>query len=63
MRDVATPPAFEIALTTGRTVYDCHYLALAASLGCRLMTADQRLYNALQGGPFAADVLWVADPI
>jgi predicted nucleic acid-binding protein len=55
-------PALDIALATGRTVYDSIYLALATALGCKLVTADQKLYNALQNGPFAADVLWVADP-
>jgi predicted nucleic acid-binding protein len=56
-------PAFEIALATGRTVYDSIYLALATALCCKLVTADRKLYNALQGGPFANDVLWVASSI
>jgi predicted nucleic acid-binding protein len=56
-------PAYEIAVVTGRTVYDGVYLALASALGCRLVTADRKLYNALQGGPFAGDMIWVADPI
>ena len=56
-------PAFDIALATGRTVYDSIYLALATALGCKLVTADQKLYNALRNGPFATDVLWVADPL
>ena len=56
-------PAFDIALATGRTVYDSIYLALATALGCKFVTADQKLHNALRNGPFAADVLWVADPI
>jgi predicted nucleic acid-binding protein len=55
--------ALDIALATGRTVYDSIYLALAVSLDCKLVTADQKLYNALRTGPFANDVLWVADPI
>jgi predicted nucleic acid-binding protein len=55
-------PAFAIALATGRTVYDSIYVALAVALGCKLVTADQKLYNALQTGPFADDVLWVTDP-
>jgi predicted nucleic acid-binding protein len=55
--------AFDIALATGRMVYDSVYLALANSLGCRLVTADRKLFNALQGGPFAGDVRWIADPI
>jgi predicted nucleic acid-binding protein len=54
-------PAFDIALATGRTVYDSIYLALATALGCKFVTADQKLHNALRNGPFAADVLWVAD--
>jgi predicted nucleic acid-binding protein len=54
--------AFEIALRTGRTTYDSLYLALAAAFGCKLVTADQTLYDALQDGPLAADVLWVVDP-
>ncbi len=55
--------AFDIALDTGRTVYDSIYLALAVALGCKLVTADQKLYNALRASVFAADVTWVADPI
>jgi predicted nucleic acid-binding protein len=56
-------PAFDIALATGRTVYDSTYLALAVALGCKLVTADRKLYNALRASAFAADVTWVADPI
>jgi predicted nucleic acid-binding protein len=55
--------AFVIAVTTGRTVYDSLYVALAAALSCRLVTADQTLCNALQSSPFAAHVLWVVDPL
>jgi predicted nucleic acid-binding protein len=56
-------PAFDIALATGRTVYDSIYLALAIALGCKLVTADRKLYNALQTSPFVDHVLWVADLI
>jgi predicted nucleic acid-binding protein len=56
-------PAFDIALATGRTVYDSIYVALAVALGCKLVTADLKLYNALQTGPFADDVIRVTDPI
>jgi predicted nucleic acid-binding protein len=56
-------PAFEIALLTRRTVYDCLYIALAERLGCVAVTADERLYNATRGGPCAARVHWVENPL
>lgn len=56
--------AYEIAVTPARpTVYDCCYLALATTLGCRLVTADQAFYNALKVSPLGSRLLWVADPI
>jgi predicted nucleic acid-binding protein len=61
---VVTPllePAFDIALATARTVYDSIYVALAVALGCKLVTADQKLHDALRGGPFTDDIVWVAD--
>lgn len=54
--------ALEIALGTGRSVYDSVYLALAVALDCRLVTADERFANALAGGPLAIHVLWVGRP-
>lgn len=53
-------PALEIAFETGRTVYDSFYVALAMVTGCRLVTADQRLYNSLRDGSYAGHLLWVA---
>jgi predicted nucleic acid-binding protein len=46
--------AFQIALNTQRTVYDCLYVALAASQGCQLMTDDRKLSAALQQTSLAA---------
>jgi predicted nucleic acid-binding protein len=54
--------ALEIALGTGRSVYDCVYVALAVALECPLVTADERLVNALAGGPLASHVLWIGVP-
>lgn len=45
--------ALELAIATDRTVYDCMYLALAIVRKCRLITADERLINALAPTPFA----------
>jgi predicted nucleic acid-binding protein len=53
--------AFEVALDTNRTVYDSCYLAVAMLIGCQLVTADQKLFNALQGGSYATHVCWVVD--
>jgi len=54
--------ALEIALGTGRSVYDGVYVALAVALECPLVTADERLVNALAGGPLAPHVVWVGMP-
>jgi predicted nucleic acid-binding protein len=54
--------ALEIALGTGRSVYDSVYVALAVALECPLVTADERLVNALAGGSLASHVLWVGGP-
>ncbi|MBI1896880.1 MAG: type II toxin-antitoxin system VapC family toxin [Acidobacteria bacterium] len=39
--------AFGVAATFQRSVYDCTYIALAVATGRRLLTADERLANAL----------------
>ena len=54
--------ALEIALRTGRSVYDGVYLALAVVLECRLATADARLVNALARTPLAPHVVWIGAP-
>jgi predicted nucleic acid-binding protein len=54
-------PALEVAFDTGRTVYDSCYLALAMLVDCQLVTADQRLFNALKDGSYAIHLCWVAD--
>ncbi|MEM1041186.1 MAG: type II toxin-antitoxin system VapC family toxin [Bacteroidota bacterium] len=54
-------PAFELAIETKRSVYDCLYLALADALGGALVTADRKFYDALQATSRAARLLWVED--
>jgi predicted nucleic acid-binding protein len=54
-------PALEVAFDTNRTVYDGCYLASAMLAGCQLGTANRKLFNALQGGRYAAYLCWVAD--
>jgi len=54
--------SLRIALETGRSSYDCTYLALAEAITAAVVTADRKLYNSLQGGPYAGLVRWVEDP-
>jgi len=46
--------AHALANTTGRTVYDCLYLALAVRLKTRAITADERLEAAVRNMPAVA---------
>jgi predicted nucleic acid-binding protein len=55
------PAALEIAVATGRTVYDSLYLALAEASRCRLVTADRRLVNALAHGSLSHRLLWIGN--
>ena len=41
------PEAMEIALSHDRSVYDCLYVALAIQFKTEMITADERLANAL----------------
>lgn len=41
------PEAVQVAISTGRTVYDCLYVALAVASKAEFVTADEKLANAL----------------
>ncbi len=51
--------AWDLAERYSRSFYDSLYLALAASAGCPLVTADLKLYNRLKTGAFAEHLVWV----
>lgn len=53
--------ALELAVRTGRTVYDCMYLALALRNKAVLVTGDRRLANALVGSPLAAYISYMGN--
>ncbi len=54
---VLLPRALEIAAQARRSVYDSLYVALAEFEQCELVTADQRLVNAIrQQFPFVIDL-------
>ncbi len=59
--DLLFEPAWEIAHGLGRSFYDSLYVALARSQGCRLVTADRKLWQALRHGPAQDLLLWVED--
>ncbi len=51
--------AVQVALATGRTVYDSIYIALAMHEGCRFVTADERLVKGLGGTPYREHAVWL----
>ncbi len=53
------PDALTLAMQLDRSVYDCLYLALAVRTGSILLTADQRLANALAPTPLAKHIVWI----
>ena len=53
--------AFEMAVRTRRSPYDCLYVVLAILLDGQMVTADSRFYTAMAGGPFSDRIIWVAD--
>ncbi len=55
------PLALEIAIAIGHSIYDCLYLALADREDCRVVTADERLRNAVAAGPMAQSVVGLAE--
>lgn len=54
---VLLPGALEIAMATGRTLYDSLYVALAEEIDAKVVTADRKLVNALAATPWSAYVL------
>jgi predicted nucleic acid-binding protein len=55
--------AYAGAESTGQTVYDWTYLALAISLGCEFVTADEKFYRALETTVLRANLLWIGDVV
>ncbi len=53
--------AYTGAESSGQTVYDWTYLALAVSLSCEMVTADEIFYKALETTPLKSNLLWIGD--
>jgi len=55
------PAAYQLALDTQRSLYDCLYLALAEAVDGVMVTADRKFYSSLASGAYGRRVLWVED--
>ncbi len=53
--------AYRGADATGQTVYDWTYLALAISLSCEFVTANERFYRAFEKTAFTSNLKWIGD--
>ena len=54
--------AGQVAHETYRSVYDCLYLVLAKQINGRMVTADKKLYLALENSKeWGAYLLWIGD--
>jgi predicted nucleic acid-binding protein len=55
------PNALDLAVSLDQTVYDCLYLALAASRRSVMVTADRRFCDAVRDSIWADRILWIED--
>lgn len=53
--------AWDVARRFGCSFHDSLYVALAHRADCTLVTADRKLYNALQDGDLAERLTWVEE--
>jgi len=53
--------AYQFALQTHRSLYDCLYLALAETIDGQMVTADRKFFTVIDRGPYRNRVLWVED--
>ncbi len=44
--EIASPPVLELAQASGRSAYDCEFVALAQQHGVKLVTSDRRLLSS-----------------
>lgn len=58
---ILTDEASRIAVTWRRSYYDSIYLALAVTCNGRMVTADEKLCNALKGTPLEQRVMMIGD--
>jgi predicted nucleic acid-binding protein len=52
--------ALQIALATGRSAYDCLYLAAAVQSRCKLVTADERFVRSIKDSTLQRHIISLA---
>ena len=55
------PIAFDLAVQTQQSLYDCLYLALSIKLDGKALTADRKFFQALQSSRYRTHVCWIED--
>jgi predicted nucleic acid-binding protein len=55
------PVAFDLAVQTKQSLYDCLYLALSIKLKEKALTADRKFFQALQHSAYSRHVCWLED--
>jgi predicted nucleic acid-binding protein len=53
--------ALALAMRTGRTAYDCLYLALAMRTKAVMVSNDRRFVNSLASGPLKEHIVWLGE--
>jgi predicted nucleic acid-binding protein len=51
--------AFTSANEAQRSIYDCFYLRLAMQEDCKMVTADEKLFNALKDTAWSKYLCWI----
>lgn len=51
--------AFTLANEAQRSIYDCFYLRLAMQENCQMVTADEKLFNALKDTAWSEYLCWI----
>ena len=54
-------PAFELAVDTRQSIYDCVFLSLAVLLRTRMVTSDRRFFQSVRASRYADAVCWVTN--
>lgn len=54
-------PAYEIAIRTGASIYDCIFLAVALIGDFMVVTADRRFFENILKSQYSKHIIWIED--